>query len=284
MNPYHIVTKRLNLFEKLTHASYSELFLLWLGVNIGFAIIYCTLATVLPEHAPTHLADMDMSDRLFNSIYFSIITGTSTGYGDILPQGFSKILAMAQCISALLVFAVLVGKLVSQRQDTTLHEVHRMTFEGIFYHIRNVLFIVRKDFDAILEKLHAHKKLDEQDWKNLTTAYLQAHSLIEEIPDLYDGHGYNLHSVNLNREKLLFESLLRTLDRLLALIAALDQYKIDWKSHERSMRELRRLVDTVDAVMPVWRERSPFHEEMEFEQVFEVAAELHGDMKRIVKK
>ena len=53
---------------------------------------------------------------------------------------------------------------------------------------------------------------------------------------------------------------------------------------ERSMRELRRLIDTVDAVMPVWRDRSPFHEEMEFEQIFEMASELHGDLKRNVRK
>ena len=284
MTPYRLYARRLNFFEKLTDASYSQLFLVWLLLNVGFTAAYFTLSVTAPEHGPNFPAGIDTGTRIFDSFYFSIVTATSTGYGDILPQGFSKILSMIQCIMALLVFAVLVGKLVSQRQDTTLHEVHRMTFEGIFYHIRHVLFIVRKDFDSLIHKAQDHKRLDDHDWDNLATAYLQAQSLIEEIPDLYNSHGYNLHNADLNREKLLFEALHRTLQRICTLLVTLDQHKIDWKNHTPSMIQLKKLVDTVESVAPLWRERSPFHEEDEFADLHELSMKLHEELKTRMKR
>lgn len=283
MNPYRLVSRRLNFFERLTRLSYSQLFLLWLIVNITFTAVYFALNTFLPAHGPTIPTDLDAGTRLFESFYFSVVTATSTGYGDILPQGFSKILSMLECIMALLVFAVLVGKLVSQRQDLTLQQVHRMTFEGIFYEIRHVLFIVRKDLDSLIHKVEAHKKLTDQDWEDLSTAYLQAQSLIEEIPDLYGGHDYAVHNADLNREKLLFEALHRTLARIQKMLETMDKAGIDWKSHEGSARQFRLFIDTVDSIMPLWNERSPFHEEREFEDIRSLSTALHGSLKEAAR-
>jgi hypothetical protein len=280
MHSYQLYSRKLNFFEKLTHASYSQLFLVWLVLNIAFAAVYFTLNMVLPAHGPTLPAGLSVAERLFDSFYFSVVTATSTGYGDILPEGFSKILAMTQCIMALLVFAVLVGKLVSSRQDVMLHEVHRMSFEGVFYHIRHVLFIVRNDFDRLIHKAKTHKQLQPEDWDMLGTAYLQAHSLIEEIPDLYNGSAVDRLHINLDREKLLFEAVHRTLMRTNALISVMNEVKIEWKTHAASTKELRRFIDMIDAVMPLWRERSPFHVEEEFQRILNVSAELHKDLRK----
>lgn len=284
MNPYRIVSRRLNFFERLTQLSYSQLFLLWLMVNITFTVMYFILNTFIPAHSPTLPVGLDVGARLFESFYFSVVTATSTGYGDIVPQGFSKILAMIECIMALLVFAVLVGKLVSQRQDITLHEVHRMTFEGMFYHIRHVLFIVRKDLDSLIYKVETHKKLTDQDWEDLATAYLQGQSLVEEIPELYAGHESTLHNADLNREKLLFEALHRTLFRIQTLLEVMNNAGIDWKSHEASTKQFRLLIDTVDGIMPLWSERSPFHEEEEFEDIHQLSLALHQKLKDAVPR
>lgn len=275
MNPYRIVTRRLHVFERLTQLRYGELFLLWVLVNCAFTAIYFALSITLPRHGPTIPGGIDMPTRLFESFYFSVVTATSTGYGDILPQGFSKILAMIECVMALLVFAVLVGKLASQSQDRTLQQVHRMSFEGVFYHIRHVLFIVRKDLDAIIHKVETSQPLTDQDWEILGTAYLQGQSLVEEIPDLYAGREFALQNADLNREKLLFEALHRTLSRMDKLLDLMNERGIDWRKHEGSARQLRLFIDTVDGIMPLWSERSPFHEEAEFESIRRLSAELH---------
>lgn len=279
MNPYRLVSRRLHFFERLTQLSYVQLFLLWIILNFSFTAMYFALSIVLPAHGPTIPAGLDMPARMFDSFYFSVVTATSTGYGDILPQGFSKVLAMMESVSALLVFAVLVGKLISQQQDKTLRQVHRMTFEGVFYHIRHVLFIVRKDLDSLIQKVKTHKQLTEQDWEDLSTAYLQAHSLVEEIPDLYAGREFALQNADLNREKLLFEAMHRTMHRIQDLLDTMHAAGIDWKSHEASTREFRLLIDTVDGIMPLWSERSPFHEEREFEDIRQLCAGLHESLK-----
>lgn len=282
MNGYKHYSRRLSIFEKLIHSTYPELFMVWLVINIAFAAMYLALSLTHPEHAPTFPAVSSLGPRIFDSIYYTVITSTTIGFGDIVPLGLSKLFTMIQSVLTLLVFTVLVGKLVSQRQDVTLHEVHRMTFEGVFYHIRHVLFIVRNDFDNLIEKVNAHSKLTDQDWDTLATAYLQAHSLIQEIPDLYGGHGYDLHSIDLNREKLLFEALHRTLGRVQSLVNVLDAKHIDWKNHDVSKRELKRLVEAVEDVMILWRERSPFHEEKEFADIHSLSVELHHALKEKV--
>jgi hypothetical protein len=169
--------QHISIFEKLGNASYPELFSLWMTINIICAVFYFGLATFHSSSAPSHLADMDLWKRIFNSFYFSIITATSLGYGDFIPYGFSKVLAMVQSIVALLIFALFVTKLVSGRQDATLEEVHRMTSESIFYNIRQGLFLVRKDLDTLIHILDTQKQLSEQDWEILTTAYLQAQNI-----------------------------------------------------------------------------------------------------------
>lgn len=284
MHPYFRFRQNWHVLEKLTQASYTQLFLTWLSVNISFAAVYLLLSTFAPAHGPTLLAAMDVPERIFNSIYFSIITGTSTGYGDIVPLGFSKLLSMLQTVLALLIFATFVTKLVSRRQDAALKEVHRMTYESIFYSIRQGLFIIRKDCDAFIRIVGRQKSLNEREWETLSTTFLQAQSLIEEIPNLYEGKAHDLYTIDPKRERLLFEAIQRTLQRVDALICALQHNKIDWLSHQECTRELHALMQIIDNIMPLWRERSPYHRVEEFEDIFSLGETLHGRIKGTLKK
>lgn len=242
--------------EYLSLRSYGDLFVLWIVLNTLFALAYFLLATTHPEHAPSGLAALEPAERLFDSFYFSIITGTSTGYGDILPHGLSKLLAMIQTCMALLVFAVFVTKLVSSRTEETLREVHRMSLEGIFYHIRHVLFIVRKDIDGVLHALVQHRSLTARDWEILQIACLQAESLVGEIPDLYNG-SKDLARIDLKREKLLLESLQRTLKRIDSLLKELRGQNIPWTDQNDDVRNgLLGLLHAMGTVLGTWQERS----------------------------
>lgn len=270
---------RLTFLQKLTDASYSELFLVWIVINTGFAAVYFALSYTHPLDAPTFPISVSLTERVFDSLYFSIITATTVGFGDIVPLGISKLLVSLQSTSAFLVFAVLVGKLVSQRQDLALHEVHRMTFEGIFYQIRGGLFTVRKDFDMLIEKADARTSFDHNDWHRLSSAYLHAQNIIEQIPDLYTGLGSALHSIDLKRERLLFEGIHRTLARLNTLLEHFNDAEIDWIHHLESTRELQGLINSIEIIMPLWKLRSPFHEVQEFEEIRSLAEILHTEMK-----
>ncbi|PIR52785.1 hypothetical protein COU76_04530 [Candidatus Peregrinibacteria bacterium CG10_big_fil_rev_8_21_14_0_10_49_10] len=256
-------------FEKLNDLTYSQLFLLWAELALLFAFGYFLFSTIgdVQHHGPVALVETKgIWNRFFNSLYYSIITATSTGYGDIVPRGLSKLLASAQSMSALLIFAIFVTKLVAHRQEIALREVHRFTFEDVFHNIREGLFIIRKDFDGIIERVETNKQLEEEDWDTLIIAYKQAQSLFAEIPDFYDEDNH-LFTLDMRREQLLHEAVHRTLHRINHTLDALSKHHVDWISNEKSVKELRELMLVVNRITPVWREKSPYDRKEAFEDI-----------------
>src|SRR4029077_19171705 len=68
-------------------------------------------------------------EGLLTAIYFSFVTALSIGYGDVIPVGPLRILAIVEGATGLLIFGCLVSKLVSRRQEELTEEIHRTTFE-----------------------------------------------------------------------------------------------------------------------------------------------------------
>lgn len=256
-------------FEKMMSLTYSQLFCIWAELAILFAFGYFMFATIgdIRHHGPAELVAIDnVWSRFFNSLYFSVITATSTGYGDITPRGLTKAVAGMQSISGLFVFAVFVTKLVSHRQELALREVHKLTFEDVFHNIREGLFIIRKDFDGLIDRANQHKKLNEEDWDTLIIAYKQGQSLIAEIPDFYDNSNH-LYILDARREQLLHEAAHRTLHRINQMLDVFSKHGVNWISHESSMQELRELLLVVNKVTPLWREKSPYNRKEAFEDI-----------------
>lgn len=52
---------------------------------------------------------------IWTSIYFSVVTVSTLGYGDIIPQGVSKILACCEVVFGLTMMGIIVAKLTSGR-------------------------------------------------------------------------------------------------------------------------------------------------------------------------
>lgn len=261
---------------------YTTLFSLWIFLTAGFAMCYWLLATFAPEHAPQALLNQPLLDRLGNSLYFSIVTATSTGYGDIVPYGFSKILSSIQSISALIIFAVFVTKLVSQQQDIALREVHRLTYEDVFHNTREGFFIIRKDIDRILGKVERRETLSPQDWEDLATAYKLGQSLLLEIPDFYDAEDNHLYTIDERREQLLQEAVHRTLHRINQFIDECSIAGIDWSRQKQSVAELIEFLHVVHKITPLWRDRSPYQRHESFENILRLKERVTNRMNAVV--
>jgi len=106
------------MIEKIADMSYPALFTLWIAVNIVCACIYYFLATLHPENAPTTLTAMEPATRFLNSLYFSVMTATTTGYGDIVPEGWSRLVACFESITAFLIFGIFLAKVSAQHAAT----------------------------------------------------------------------------------------------------------------------------------------------------------------------
>jgi hypothetical protein len=68
-------------------------------------------------------------DLAFSAMYFSGVTITTLGYGDILPCGFGRVVSVFTAIGGLTVIAVLISKISSERQSSILLLLHTSDIE-----------------------------------------------------------------------------------------------------------------------------------------------------------
>ncbi|OGJ63203.1 hypothetical protein A3D12_03600 [Candidatus Peribacteria bacterium RIFCSPHIGHO2_02_FULL_55_24] len=113
------------LIERVNALSYETLAFLWIGVILGSTGLYFIVGSS-PVHGLTTIANLTPHAQFWNSLYFSIITATTVGYGDITPLGFSRVVAATESVTAFAIFAILVAKLVSNRQETRMERIEQL--------------------------------------------------------------------------------------------------------------------------------------------------------------
>lgn len=125
----------------------------WLVINLGCGVLYW-LISFLPGHGLRE-AYQPMghgASALLEAIYFSFVTGLSIGFGDIVPVGAVRVLAVIQGGACLLVFGAIISKLVSGRQEELTEEIHRIAFEERLGRVRTNLHLVVSEILEISER------------------------------------------------------------------------------------------------------------------------------------
>lgn len=98
-------------------ASYVDLFLAALIVILASTTYYFALA---PKGHSLSVEKLSLGD----AAYFSLITFTTLGYGDLTPVGFGRVVAVVVVLMGLVLVALLVGKFASERQQSLLLLLH----------------------------------------------------------------------------------------------------------------------------------------------------------------
>jgi hypothetical protein len=138
------------LVNALADRSVEQLFRLWLEIVIGCGLAYWLLAAIWPRFAlVTSAGPVSQGVRgLLPALYFSAVTATSIGYGDIVPTGASRVLAVGEGIAGLILFGCVVSKFVSRRQEELIGQIHRIAFEDRLGRVRTNLLLVRTELQA----------------------------------------------------------------------------------------------------------------------------------------
>jgi len=138
-----------------------QLFLVWIVMILlcgaGYWLIGVAGDRGLVEAGAPVGADLK---GLVSAIYFSFVTATSVGYGDVLPVGSARAIAIAEAVSALLMFGAVVAKFVSHRQEELVLEIHRVTFEERLDRVQTNLHMVISDLLSITEMCEARVPLN----------------------------------------------------------------------------------------------------------------------------
>lgn len=95
-------------------------------VAIGSTVVL-VLSTIYLANAPKGhgiLHNGNQTSSLFDAAYFSVVTLTSLGYGDLVPEGAGRLVACGLVLFGLAAVALFIGKLASERSQATLFLLH----------------------------------------------------------------------------------------------------------------------------------------------------------------
>ncbi|HUK40448.1 MAG TPA: potassium channel family protein, partial [Candidatus Acidoferrales bacterium] len=123
-------------------------------------------------------------EGLATAIYFSFVTALSIGYGDVVPLGPLRILAVTEGIAGLLIFGCVISKLVSRRQEELVEEIHRTTFEDRLDRVRTNLHLVLSDLEMIDQMTHEYSALPSHVLKRLESSERVFTGELKTIHDL----------------------------------------------------------------------------------------------------
>ncbi|HTQ25303.1 MAG TPA: ion channel [Candidatus Binataceae bacterium] len=137
----------LDLIESL---SPGQIFVVWLGMVLVCGCLYwLTGFSGRPGLVDGGTPIAATLSGLMSAIYFSFVTTTSVGYGDVLPIGPMRVLSIFEAVTGLLIFGALVAKFVSRRQDELVRDIYNVTFEGRLDRVQTNLHLVLSELQSI---------------------------------------------------------------------------------------------------------------------------------------
>jgi hypothetical protein len=173
------------LVDLIERQSTSRLFLMWLGMIAVCSIAYWLSGLTTHHGLLSGGQRMDVNLRSFGTaVYFSFVTATSVGYGDVVPIGAVRILAITEAVAGLLIFGAVVAKFVSRRQDELVREIHRVTFEERLDRVQTNLHLVLSEMQAIAAMCDDGKSQPERAGARLESVTLVFAGELRAIHDL----------------------------------------------------------------------------------------------------
>jgi hypothetical protein len=164
---HHVVpVRRAGPWEWLTASfeggSTRDLVKLWVGLVVVCAVLYWVFSVAGVGGIREGDRERGGLAGLWTAFYFSFVTAASAGFGDVLPGGASRVLAIAEAVGGLLVFGAVISKLVSRRQEEVVDEIHRIAYEDRLERVQTDLHLVLAELQNITRLCRAPEVPDEQ--------------------------------------------------------------------------------------------------------------------------
>ncbi|AMR29945.1 hypothetical protein A0256_00200 [Mucilaginibacter sp. PAMC 26640] len=165
------------VIDKLSY--YKILF--WIFVIIvGFAVVFKLLN---PYDQGTTKSDLDWVDTL----YFSVVTFATLGYGDIAAKGAGRLLVITEVMSGMFFMAVFIGKISSERQATKLKliysSINHRTISTYIADLGTMLGELQETYLLHDNPLLAKKMQDAYDFVSVIRKYLTQQALEGELTE-----------------------------------------------------------------------------------------------------
>ncbi len=211
--------------DKLT---FPYILIIWVSIILFFGLIYYFFAG--PTSNLYYNITQQPVQKMLDSIYFSFITATTTGFGDIVPKGAFKVLAITEVVAGLLLLAFVTSKLVSIKQDIILNEIYEISFKERLNRLRSSLLLFRQHLSRIVSKIEDNT-ITHREINDIYIYISSFEDTLQEIFTLVEGKR-NQHftkDINAIDTELIYNSILQSFEKLKELLVLMNTQKMDWK-------------------------------------------------------
>jgi len=223
------IIKRKGFVNFIDKLNFLHIFFIWIFLILSVGLIYYIFQndSSFLLYVPKDINVNEIKD----AIYFSFVAATTTGFGDIIPFGFFKIVAIFEVVFGLLLLALVTSKLISIKQDMILNELYESSINERMSRIRSALLLFRQHLDRIVTRI------EEKSITKREIDYIQFYisSFCDSLKEVFilitkkDGKDFAIDIDPVGIE-LIFNSVLSSFERLNEMIIVLNQNKINWKT------------------------------------------------------
>lgn len=222
----------------------AKLFVVFVFAVFAFAVMYRTLITLpgngikLQEGQPT----------LMDCVYFSVVTVSTLGYGDIVPLGFSRLVASLETLFGLTFVGYSISQVLSARQEAM---VEYLAKDRIAQTYDQCLAMVTDAKELIADRrrsIQARVTVDPVDF-----IYNRANPFYPALRAMEVLNGYTSHVEEIGRADALSARVERAAHHVEELASFTRKYanllltaKVPWQTR-RTRQILSQLCDAIDA-------------------------------------
>lgn len=208
--------------------NFFNIFLIWILIIMSFGFFYLVFSS--DNNYLVYQVNNAKVKNLWDCVYFSFITATSTGYGDILPEGYFKAISISEVIFGFMMLVVVTSKLVSLKQDVILEEIYEISFNERLNRLRSSLIVLRQSIVRLIGKVE-DGTIKQRDVKELYITTTTFENILNDIKAFFEKKegGSFIKEIDPINTQLLFNSILQSFEKLEELIKLMEGSNIQWK-------------------------------------------------------
>ena len=185
------------IFDRLT---FFDMFMIWVLIISLFGLSYYFFSR--EDSFLFYTRNNQPVTNILDALYFSFITATSTGFGDITPHGNFKIVTIVEVIFGLSLLATL----------------------------RSSFLVFRQNMGRIITKVE-EGSVSKREINDLYTYISTLETTLNEVSLFFGKTSKNIFakSVDPLNTELIFNSIIHSFNKLEELINVLKYFKVEWK-------------------------------------------------------
>lgn len=219
--------RRKRVMKWIDKFAFPSILLIWVSIIVLFGFIYSFFQNgqsylyYVSQHGPIN--------EIRDAIYFSFVTATTTGFGDIIPVGMFKWVAVFEVIFGLLLLATVTSKLVSIKQDIILNELYESSLSEKVNRLRSSLLLFRQNLHRLIDKI-GEGIIKKREIENIYIYLSSFEDTMNEMINMIDRPDEHLtKGIGPVNTGLIFNGVLSSFETLNELIVVMTKHKLEWK-------------------------------------------------------